>query len=513
MTTLTNYSDIHNLLDKLQSAEGYELEFKESAESLPKSFWETYSSFANTSGGYIVLGVSEKKEKIIGVNNPMKIKNELFTSANNKNKVSTNILSNDDVIEYTINNKIIIVIHIRELPAGKKPLYLNGNPLNSYIRQNESDCKITEEDYRRFMRNAENNIDGELLDDYILDDLNPYSVLSFKNLMNNREPDKKFMEMDNLSFLKEMGIFRIDRHDNRKLKLTLAGLLFLGKLDAITQKVPHFHLDYINKRGVAINRWRDRVSTGDITYPDLNLFEFYRIVRGKLRLTVEDKFELDEKSVRKPSSELDKALREALANMIIHADYLDTKTSIKIVVENLYYTFLNPGAMKISKTQFFSGGHSEPRNNTLIQYFRRMGESERAGTGGKEILDIISKNKYRFPELTTNLEYTQLKLWCAIPAETYEDLSEFARVILEYFDKKINVKLSDIKNNTGLSEYYIRKAINELISKNLISCKGKGKATRYYQTPSMIETVDMANQLTEIIRNYPSVKNQPQDKE
>lgn len=79
--------------------------------------------------------------------------------------------------------------------------------------------------------------------------------------------------------------------------------------------------------------------------------------------------------------------------------------------------------------------------------------------------------------------------------------------------KKIDIKFSDIKNNTGLSEYYIRKAINELISKNLISCKGKGKATRYYQTPSIIETVDMANQLTEIIRNYPSVKNQPQDKE
>ena len=243
------------------------------------------------------------------------------------------------------------------------------------------------------------------------------------------------------------------------------------------------------------------------TYPDLNLFEFYRIVRGKLRLTVEDKFELDEKSVRKPFSELDKALREALANMIIHADYLDTKTSVKIVVDNLYYTFLNPGTMKISKTQFFSGGHSEPRNNTLIQYFRRMGESERAGTGGKEILDIISKNKYRFPELITNLEYTQLKLWCAVPAETYEDLSESARTILKYFDKKINIKLSDIKNNTDLSEYYIRKAINELISKNLISCKGKGRATRYYQTPSIIETVDMANQLTEIIRNYPSVKN------
>ena len=54
--------------------------------------------------------------------------------------------------------------------------------------------------------------------------------------------------MDNSEFLKSMGLFRIDRNDGRKWKLTLAGLLFLGTEEAILSRIPHFHLDYLNKK-------------------------------------------------------------------------------------------------------------------------------------------------------------------------------------------------------------------------------------------------------------------------
>ena len=70
--------------------------------------------------------------------------------------------------------------------------------------------------------------------------------------------------------------------------------------------------------GKDVTRWNDRVSTGGSE--DLNLFEFHRIVLEKLHLTVEEKFELDAMSVRKSETELNIALREALTNMIVHAD-------------------------------------------------------------------------------------------------------------------------------------------------------------------------------------------------
>lgn len=496
--------DALSIIEKIQEGENSEIEFKESLDELPKSFWETYSSFANTSGGYILLGVSEKMTKIIGVKNPEKIKDMLFKTANNKSKASHNILDNEDVIEHEIEGKIIIEVHVKELPFSQKPLYLNNNPLNAYVRKNEADCKITMEDYRRFVRNSEDNSDAELLDNYTLEDLNADSVLALKNIISLREPEHQFMTMDNLDFLTAIGVFRIDRNDGRKRKLTLAGLLFLGKLEAITQKVHHFHLEYMDKRG-SVERWRDRVSTGDINYPDLNLFEFYRVVREKLRLTVEDKFELDEKSVRKPPSELDKALREALANMIVHADYLDPETTVKVIVDNLYYVFQNPGIMKVSSEQFFTGGYSFPRNNTLIQYFRRIGESERAGTGGKEILNVMSQNRYRLPDLITDYRSTTLKLWTAIPSETYEDLSVYSKAVLQCFNNdRMYFARSDIKNATKLSDHYVRKAIDELISRKLIKSKGKGRAIRYYRTPSMVEAFDIANQFADHLRTISS---------
>ena len=48
------------LVQELQNQqESSELEFKRAEEKLPEDFWETYSSFANTEGGYLPWGKRE----------------------------------------------------------------------------------------------------------------------------------------------------------------------------------------------------------------------------------------------------------------------------------------------------------------------------------------------------------------------------------------------------------------------------------------------------------------------
>lgn len=502
-----NIKDIENIIEQLKTeklGESFDIELKRSTDKLPKAFWETYSSFSNTSGGYIILGVTETGDgiKISGVSGAHKIIKDMCNTANNLDKVSFNNIENKNIKTFSIDDKEIILIYIPELPTHKKPLYLDGNIKKTYIRKNEGDYVATAEDLRRFLRNAHGDLDSELLSEYSIEDLNRDSILRFKNIIHNRKPSANYLEMDNIQFLIQMGVFQIDRADHRLPKMTVAGLLFLGKLDAIAQKFPHFHLDYINTRGIkSSERWKDRVCSGDLEYMEMNLFEYFLIVSEKLRATITDPFALDDKSIRKTPVELNTALREALANMIIHADYFDTETELKVVVEDLDYVFINPGTMLVSDLQFFTGGKSLPRNNTLIQFFRRMGISDRAGTGGKEIYDMAQRNQYQQPELKHDLASTALKIWVGTPtpAQLYPNISSDACKILECLGLESELSSSDIQAETGLSTYFLHKSLDELKKNGLIIVHGKGRATKYNRNISIIEQVDAVDKIKDIL--------------
>lgn len=74
---------------------------------LLNSFWESYSSFSNSSGGIIILGVLEggPQNEIIGVGNSEKILTSLWDQLSNTNKVSYRNVDNQDVNTYIIDGK------------------------------------------------------------------------------------------------------------------------------------------------------------------------------------------------------------------------------------------------------------------------------------------------------------------------------------------------------------------------------------------------------------------------
>lgn len=485
----------------LSKKESSNIEFKKSSTKLSKDIWETYSAFANTNGGYIVLGIEEASPHTftaIGVSNPQKMIDDLYNTAANKDKVSKNLLNNKSVVEQKYGDKTVIIIEIEELPINQKPLYLNKNLSQTYIRKNSGDYLASSEEISRFMRNASDNIDAELLENYTINDLDKESILIFKELVNIRKPDENFLEMDPFTFLEKMGVFRIDRTDNRKYKLTLAGLIFLGTEEAIASRLPHFHLDFLNKKGNP-DRWIDRVSSNDLNYPNLNVLKYYRIVRDKLFATIDDPFELDENTVRKSKAELHIVLREALVNMLIHADYLDKDHPIRCEVHDLYYVFANPGTMKIPKDLFFVGNYSNPRNDILLSFFKKIGAAEREGGGGRTIYDFTLKNNFREPELDVDLQKTKLKIWTAFPKEAYTEFSQEVQNVLLYIRNNGYARMKEIEKNTGLTNYSVRKAIKQLLEKDLIIIKGQGKATIYVWKHSKIENIATLDKMKSLL--------------
>ena len=135
------FSNTDELKEWLLSVhEKYFIELKK-AQELPNAFWETYSSFCNTSGGIIVLGVVEgmPQNDIQGVGNASKTITSLWDQLSNKTKVSFRNITNEDVTEYKLDgDKTVILVNVKEAPEGMKPVYINDKLENTWIRDRKS---------------------------------------------------------------------------------------------------------------------------------------------------------------------------------------------------------------------------------------------------------------------------------------------------------------------------------------------------------------------------------------
>lgn len=130
--------------------ENNRIEAKRASGGLPESIWETYSAFANTLGGVILLGVAEARDKSlspIDLPDPEALAAEFWEKVNDKSIVSANILSKDDVDILSIDGKHIIAITVPPAPESLVPVFIGQDPyLGSYKRSGEGDYKFTRQE-------------------------------------------------------------------------------------------------------------------------------------------------------------------------------------------------------------------------------------------------------------------------------------------------------------------------------------------------------------------------------
>lgn len=100
-------------------SENAAVEFKRARGGVPADFWPSYSAFANTDGGTVILGVREKdgKREVEGLPDAEKTVADIWNAVNNAEKISANVLFNESVYPVEVGGKQLVVV---EVPCAER---------------------------------------------------------------------------------------------------------------------------------------------------------------------------------------------------------------------------------------------------------------------------------------------------------------------------------------------------------------------------------------------------------
>lgn len=383
--------------------------------TIPRSVYESYSAFANTKGGYIVLGVEENKRKtrseerfiVQGIENPSR-QLEDFWNTINSDKVNINILKDEDVFRVTEDEVTLIVIHVPRADFQMRPVYVGANPFNgAYKRNHEGDYHCTNAEIRAMFRdqNAE-GVDDMVIEHYTMDDVDANTLRAYRMRFQNENGEHIWNTYDDKHFLEMLGGYRKDR-DKGIEGLTLAGLMMFGNGLVVRDVFDNIFMDYRDESHKTDDiRWNDRI-TYDGTWEN-NVFNFLGKVLPRLTTELPKPFKL-KGYVREDDTPLHKAVRESCVNMIIHADYM-LEGTLKVIKTAEGFEISNPGVLKIPKEQIFRGGNSKARNPRIQSMLRMVGYGDNVGSGFPTILNAWQEQGWETPELIEDTVLNQVTL-------------------------------------------------------------------------------------------------------
>ena len=168
-----------------------------------------------------------------------------------------------------------------------------------------------------------------------------------------------------------------------------------------------------------------------------------------------------------------KALREALANCLINADYHGLR-GVVIRKEPDKLVLANPGYVRTGKKQMRLGGESDPRNKALMKMFNLINIGERAGSGVPNIFNVWADEGWEEPVIEERFD----------PDRTVLSLS---------FVKKEDAKMKEDANFIQKNERSLKEVLKEVLNQK--DYEKTLPIIEYLETNSAI-TTQTARQIT-----------------
>jgi ATP-dependent DNA helicase RecG len=445
-------------LDQLLSEiETRELEFKEKPNP---ALFKTLSAFANTNGGVVFVGVSDKKE-ITGYRCSNADLKELSDTIVNK-------LAIHPVIEpVKCDGKTILRIDVKK---SKMPVAYEGR---YYTRVGNTTRLMDTEELKEFLISG---IEWDSLpSEHGLADIDEETVRLFVRQAKSagRLPGADGREPV-AAILTRLGLMTGEQ-------LTNAAFLLFGK----KPEEP-----YLSDAVLRIGRFKDGATIIGDRWIAGNLFHQLSEGEEALRNFINVRYEISgETPERKEHWDYPlPALREALMNALVHRDYFKKNEQILIKIYDDAIWFHNPGGLPkgLSIEQLKSKPQSIPRNPLIARIFYLAGYIERYGSGIQRILTSFADAGLPEPEFQTDAWSLTLTMQKDIFTPGYLaqlGLNDRQRLALSYVLEHGEITNSALQQLASVSRRTAAYDLSHLVKTGILELQGTRKAARYILNP------------------------------
>lgn len=463
---------------------------------LPADFWSTYSAMANSDGGVILLGVQEKPRgsfQVLGIADPACVRKALWDNLNNKKQISASLLAEADIAVISTEGRDIIRVRVPRASRQTRPVHVGANPFGgTFLRRYEGDYVADDETVRRMMaERVEDSRDERILKGFGLDDLDYDTIAAYRNRFAAVKPGHVWTDLPLTDFLERIGAIGRNREEGFS-GLRLAGLLMFGRAEVIREALLHYMVDYQERpEPKSERRWIDRL-VPDGSWSG-NVYDFFRRVYQKLTADLKVPFQLHE-GQRMEDTPVHEALREALVNTLIHADF-SGRVSVLVVKRPDMFGFRNPGRMRIAPALAIQGGNSDCRNRRLQTMFQLVGYGDHAGSGLPKIYRNWAGQHWRSPQLYELPEPEQtlmeLRMSSLVPesamaalssqfGKRFSTLAETARLALITAQVEGMVSHDRLKEVTTDHPADLTKVLGQLVRDGFLLSDGTGRGMVYF---------------------------------
>lgn len=334
--------------------------------------------------------------------------------------------------------------------------------------------------------------DGTPLPEHALASLSAETIAAYRNLLGSTRPDHPWLQLSDSELLVRLGAASRTPQDG-ELHPTRAGLLCFGYEYEIVREFPGYFLDFRDQSTPDAARWSDRVVSNDGAWSG-NVFDFWRMVSPRLGALLRRPFSLDGRMLRVDDTAMHRALREALVNALVHADYFGRRGTT-VVAYGDCVEFANPGAPLVPIEVALCGGISETRNPMLLRAFGLVNACERAGSGLDAIREACAAVDAAPPEMREELSPGRTLLTVHFPtavgasaaqvggqsgnAEQVSSGSEGGRVLEVLAAADSPLSRADVQRELGCGSTKAKRLLSSLVAEGAVETVGSGNHTAY----------------------------------